>query len=108
VVGALDHPATPDPTWSALDPDPATSSAPYRLYNIGNNQPVELLDLIAVIERTLGKEARKIMLPMQPGDVEATYADIDALERDMSFRPETPIEEGISRFVAWFRQFHRI
>jgi UDP-glucuronate 4-epimerase len=105
VVLALDH--LPQPASANSAPlDPAHSSAPYRLYNIGNTQPVELTDMIAHLERALGITAEKIMLPMQPGDVETTYADIDDLERELGARPSTPIAEGIDRFVAWYRSFY--
>lgn len=100
--------ATPDPTWRSDDPNPATSSAPYRLFNIGNNQPVELGRFIEVIEQAVGKRAEKNYLPMQPGDVPATYADIDALSRAVGYRPSTPIEVGIERFVTWYRDYYRL
>jgi UDP-glucuronate 4-epimerase len=106
VLRALDLPATPDPGWSGDRPNPATSSAPYRLYNIGNNQPVELMDLIACLERSLGRTAIKRFLPLQPGDIPRTSADIDSLVRDIGFRPSTPIEVGIERFVAWYRDYY--
>ena len=93
----------PDPDWNGMQPDPGTSRAPYRLYNIGNNQPVELLHLIATLERALGITALKELLPMQPGDVPATYADIDDLTRATGFAPATPIEVGVERFVRWYR-----
>jgi UDP-glucuronate 4-epimerase len=108
VVRTLDRVAAPNPEWSGATPDPATSSAPYRLYNIGNNQPVELMYFIECIEKAVGKKAIKNMLPMQPGDVEKTYADVEALAADTGFRPKTPIEEGIRRFVAWYRQYYGI
>lgn len=107
IVAALDRPATPDPDWSGDHPDPATSSAPYRLYNIGNNSPVELMDLIAILERTLGKTAIKRFLPMQPGDVLSTYANIDRLVSDVGYRPSTPIDVGIEKFVAWYRGYYK-
>jgi UDP-glucuronate 4-epimerase len=100
--------AQPNASWSGGEPDPGTSRAPYRIYNIGNNQPVELMDVIATLERELGQTAVKNMLPMQPGDVPATYADIDDLARDVGFRPATPIAEGLRRFVAWYRQFYGV
>jgi len=106
IVRTLDHTASPDPAWSGDRPDPATSRAPYRLYNIGNNQPVELMALISTLETALGKTAVKNMLPMQPGDVPATYADVDDLSRDVGFKPATPIEIGVKNFVAWYRQFY--
>lgn len=108
VVRTADHVATPNASWSGDAPDPGTSAAPYRLYNIGNNQPVELLRLIELIEEHLQRKATKNMLPMQAGDVPATYADIDALHDAVGFQPSTPIEEGIARFVAWYRDYHGI
>ncbi|NGO54993.1 NAD-dependent epimerase [Allomesorhizobium camelthorni] len=107
VVRTLDKVATPSPAWNPMQPDPAVSSAPYRLYNIGNNQPVRLLDFIGAIEKALGRKAVMNMLPMQPGDVESTYADIDALDEAVGFRPRTPIEEGIARFIEWYRDYYR-
>lgn len=108
VVRALDRVAKPNTGWTGDEPDPGTSSAPYRVYNIGNNQPVELLDFIAVIERCLGKTAQKNLLPLQPGDVPETFADIEDLVRDVGFRPATPIDVGVGRFVAWYRDFYRV
>lgn len=108
VVRTLDQPATPDPHWDGADPDPASSAAPYRLYNIGNSEPVKLLDFISVFERKLGKSARLRMLPMQPGDVYATYADIGALEQATGFRPVTGIEEGVGRFVDWYLEHYGV
>ena len=108
VVRACDRVATPNPDWDGRSPDPGTSRAPYRLYNIGNNQPVELLTLIQTLEAALGKKAEKRMLPMQPGDVPETYADVDDLMRDVGFRPATPITTGIARFVEWYRAYYRI
>lgn len=105
VVRTLDHTAAPNPQWNGNHPDPGTSTAPYRLYNIGNNNPVELLHLIEVLENALGRKADKNYLPMQPGDVPATYADVDDLSRDVGFRPATSIEEGVARFVAWYRDY---
>jgi UDP-glucuronate 4-epimerase len=106
VIRTLDYPATPNPSWSGDKPDPGTSAAPARIYNIGNHQPVELLRFIEVLENTLGKKAVKKLLPIQPGDVSATYADIEDLTRDVGFVPATPIEEGIARFVKWYREFY--
>jgi UDP-glucuronate 4-epimerase len=97
---------TPDPQWNGLSPDPATSFAPYRLYNIGNNSPVELLRFIEVIEEKLGKKAIKNFLPMQDGDVAETYADITALEQEIGFKPNTSIEEGIGKFVNWYKEYY--
>ncbi|WP_342362750.1 NAD-dependent epimerase [Terrarubrum flagellatum] len=108
VARVIDHTAAPDPDWNSDDPDPATSSAPWRLYNIGNSQPVELLDFIACIERAVGKKAVMVMKPKQPGDVDRTSADVSALEKAVGFKPDTPIEEGVSRTVGWYRQFYRV
>ena len=102
VVRAADRVATANPEWNSDDPDPGTSKAPYRLYNIGNNQPVELMRYIDCIERSLGRKAQKNMLPLQPGDVPDTFADIDDLERDVGYRPATPVEVGVERFVRWY------
>ena len=107
VVRAAAHVATPDPGWNGADPDPATSSAPYRLYNIGNNRPVELLRYIELIEQTLGRKAEKNLLPMQIGDVPDTCADIDALVADVGYRPATPVEVGVPRFVEWYLDYYR-
>ena len=92
----------------ASDADDSSTAAPYRVYNIGNNQPVELMHLIETLESALGRKAEKNMLPMQPGDVPATYANIDALQRDVGFRPSTPIEEGVKKFVAWYKSYHQL
>ena len=108
VLRALDRTAAPKPDWSGERPDPATSLAPYRLYNIGNNQPVELVYLIETLEKVLGKKAQKNLLPMQPGDVLATFADVDALTRDTGFKPATPIETGVVKFVEWYRDFYKV
>jgi hypothetical protein len=106
VVRILDRVAAPNPDWSGDDPDPASSTAPYRLYNIGNNQPVDLMDFIKCIEMALGKVAQKNMLPLQPGDVQATYADVDALVAEINFKPQTPIEVGIRRFIDWYKVYY--
>jgi UDP-glucuronate 4-epimerase len=98
----------PNRSWDAANPDPGTSTAPYRLYNIGNHNPVELLDFIAAIEKATGRVARKNFLPMQPGDVLATYADVDDLARDVGFAPHTPLEEGVAKFVEWYRAYYRV
>ncbi|MGH7592800.1 MAG: NAD-dependent epimerase [Gemmatimonadales bacterium] len=108
VVRISDRPAAADPGWSGDAPDPATSSAPYRVYNIGNNKPAELLDFIGALEGALGKTAEKNFLPMQPGDVPATSADIDDLVRDCGFHPGTPIESGVAKFVEWYREYHGV
>ncbi len=106
VVRTADKIAEPAGEWDPKAPDPATSSAPYRIYNIGNNQPVRLLDFIAAIEKALGKKAIMNLLPMQSGDVESTYADIDALQQVVGFTPSTSIEDGIGKFVAWYREYY--
>ena len=106
IVCANDHIALPNPNWSGHSPDPGTSNAPYRIYNIGNHQPIELMYLIEVIEKALGKKAGMNMLPLQPGDVPTTYADIDDLSNDVGFIPKTPIEEGVERFIDWYRNYY--
>ena len=108
VLRTTDKVAEPNSDWSGDTPDPASSKAPYRLYNIGNNQPVELMYFIECIEKALGKKAEMNFLPLQPGDVERTYADIEALSDAVGFRPETPIELGIERFVEWYKEYHGI
>jgi UDP-glucuronate 4-epimerase len=108
IMRVLDHPAQPNSEWRGDAPDPASSTAPYRLYNIGNRQPVELLYLIELLENALQRKAKKNLLPMQPGDVIDTVADVAALERDFGFAPATPIEQGIARFVAWYREYHSV
>jgi UDP-glucuronate 4-epimerase len=108
VVRVMRRVPQPDPSWSGDQPDPGTSCAPYRLYNIGNNEPVELTRFIEIIESALGKTARKEMLDMQPGDVPATYADIDDLFKDVGFKPRTRLETGIRRFVEWYREYYTL
>ncbi|WP_200763540.1 NAD-dependent epimerase [Nitrosophilus alvini] len=108
VVRVIDNPAKPNPEWSGKKPNPASSKAPYRVYNIGNGAPVELMDFIKAIEKALGKEAKKNMLPIQPGDVPATWADTSALERDLGYKPGTPIEYGVEQFVKWYREFYGV
>lgn len=103
-----DKPAAPDPRWNAMRPDPSTSYAPYRIYNIGNHSPEPLERVIALIEEAIGRKAVRELLPMQPGDVKATFADVDDLARDVGFAPSTPIETGIARFVAWYKEYHRV
>lgn len=107
VMRTLDHNAMPNPDWSGAKPDPGTSKAPWRIYNIGNQQPVELLTYIETLERFLGKSAEKILLPLQPGDVPDTFADVEALVLDVGYKPETSIEQGIERFVAWYLDYYR-
>lgn len=108
VLRVTDRTATPEPTWSSEQPDPATSSAPFRLYNIGNHQPVELMYLIELIERGLGRQAKKNLLPLAPGDVLETYADVTELATDVDFRPNTPIETGIARYLEWYRKYYGV
>jgi UDP-glucuronate 4-epimerase len=107
VIRTLDHPAQPDPSYDAERPNPGTSSAPYRVYNIGNDQPVQLLRFIELLEQHLGRTAEKNLLPMQPGDVPDTWADVSALRRDVGYAPSTSIEDGVARFVKWYREYHQ-
>ena len=106
VMRVTDQPARPNPEWSGDNPDPGTSAAPYRVYNIGNNNPVELMHLIETLEKALGKTAEKNFMPIQPGDVPATWADVDALSNDVGFRPATSIEDGVGRFVEWYKGYY--
>jgi UDP-glucuronate 4-epimerase len=106
VVRVLGRLPQANPNWSGAAPDPGTSSAPYKIYNIGNNNPVELIEFIEVIESALGKRAQKEFMDLQPGDVVATYADVDDLMQDVGFKPKTPIEVGVGRFVQWFKDFY--
>jgi len=108
VLRVLDRPATADPAWSAQTPDPASSTAPYRLFNIGNHQPVSLLTFIEILEGLLGREANKVFAPMQSGDVEATYADIDALSAWAGYVPSTGLETGLAHFVDWYRDYYAV
>jgi len=107
VVRTCDQVASVNPDWNGAVPDPGTSSAPYRIYNIGNNQPAELMHIIDCLEKTIGKTVEKRSLPMQAGDVPATFADVDDLTVAVGFKPATPIEVGIERFVAWYREYYR-
>jgi UDP-glucuronate 4-epimerase len=108
VLRVTDRVAQPNPAWSSSKPDPGTSKAPYRIYNIGNNNPVELMHLIGCLEKCIGISAKKNFLPIQAGDVPSTYADVEDLLQDCGFKPETPIEKGIERFVAWYKGFHKV
>jgi UDP-glucuronate 4-epimerase len=108
VVRLLDRPPLGNPNWNGDKPDPATSAAPWKIYNIGNNNPEELLHVVSLLEKEFGRTATKEMLPMQPGDVPATYADIEDLARDIGFRPSTTIEDGIKRFAKWYRDYHKL
>ena len=106
IVRLIDRPPQGRPDWDGTKPDPATSAAPWKIYNIGNSHPEDLIYVISLLEKEFGRTAIKEMLPMQPGDVEATYADVADLERDIGFRPATTIEDGIARFAMWYREFH--
>jgi UDP-glucuronate 4-epimerase len=108
VLRVANQPAEPDPTWTGDAPDPSTSNAPWRVYNIGNNEPVALMDFIAAIEDALGKKANMLMRPLQPGDVPETYADIDAISRATGFKPHTSMREGVGRFVEWYKDFYQV
>ena len=108
VIRTLDRVAAPDLTFDPLTPNTGTSAAPYRVYNIGNHRPVELSDYIEIIEKCLGRKAEKILKPLQPGDVPDTYADVEELMHDTGYSPETPVEVGIERFVAWYRDYYRV
>lgn len=108
IIRVHDHPAADNPNWSGDSPDPATSSAPWRVYNIGNSNPVELLRYIEVLEQCLGKKAQKNLLPMQPGDVPDTFADVGALKQDVGYCPSTPVEVGVKRFVDWYLQYYKV
>src|SRR5680860_1668441 len=108
VVRTLDQIAQPNPQWSGAQPDPSTSRGPYRIYNIGSNNPVELARFIETIEQCTGKKAEKNLLPMQPGDVVATYANVDGLISDVGYKPETQLEQGIEQFVHWYRDFYKV
>ena len=106
VIRVLDRPAPPDPAWDSKHPDPASSSAPWRVYNIGNNQPVVLLDYIAALEQAIGKKADMELLPPQPGDLHDTFADVSELTQEFDYKPATPVAEGVKRFVEWYRGFY--
>jgi UDP-glucuronate 4-epimerase len=106
VIRALDHVPGPDPDYDPMATTPGSSSAPYRLYNIGNHQPTELLRYIEVLEDCLGRKAERRLLPLQPGDVPDTFADVESLRRDVGYAPSTPIEVGVARFVDWYRTFY--
>ncbi len=106
VIRTLDHTAQPNQEWSGDSPDPASSRAPYRLYNIGNNQPIELMHYIEVLENCLGRKAQMNLLPLQPGDVPDTYADVSDLVKDVDYKPSTSVEDGIARFVEWYKKYY--
>ncbi len=108
VIRTLDHTAEANPQWDGKNPAPGTSKAPWRVYNIGNASPVDLMDYIAAIENALGMKAEMNMLPLQAGDVPATLADVEDLVRDVGYRPDTSVQEGVSRFVKWYREYYEI
>ena len=108
ITRVMENPATANPRWNSQSPDPATSNVSHRVYNIGRGKPVKLMDFIAALEQTLGTTAEKELMPMQPGDVPATWADTTALEQDVGYTPATPVETGIRRFVAWYRDYYRV
>jgi len=108
VIRVLDHPATPNPSWSGAQPDPGTSTSPWRVYNIGNNKPIELMDYIAAVEKALGMKAEMELLPLQPGDVPDTFADVADLVERFGYKPDTPVEQGVANFVAWYRNYFKI
>jgi UDP-glucuronate 4-epimerase len=108
IVRLIPNIPQPNPSWNGDKPDPGTSLAPYKIYNIGNNSPVELSEFISTLERKLGKEAVKEYLPLQPGDVLKTYADVDDLMRDVGFKPSTPIDKGIEKFVHWYKSYYGV
>ena len=107
IISTLDAPATNNLEWDSDQPDPGTSNAPWRIYNIGNNQPIELMDYIAALEKALGKKAKKEFLPLQAGDVPATYANVDDLVEQFHYKPATSVEDGITRFVSWYRDYFK-
>ncbi len=106
ILGVIENPPAGNPAWDGAAPDPSSSSAPYRIYNIGNNKPIKLLDFIETIEKVLGKKAQKEMMPMQPGDVETTYADVSGLIQDFNYQPKTSLEAGITAFVDWYMSYY--
>jgi UDP-glucuronate 4-epimerase len=108
VTRLIDRAPAPNPNWSGETPDPGSSNAPWRIYNIGNNNPVELMDVVQLLEKSIGKKAKRQLLPMQPGDVPATYADVADLMREVDFKPATPIAVGVSRFIEWYRHYHHL
>ena len=108
VTRIIDNPAQPNPEWSGKQPEPSSSSSPYKIYNIGNNDPVKLMDFIEAIENALGKKIQKNMMPLQAGDVPETYANVDDLVRDLDYKPSTSVQKGIDNFVAWYREFFKV
>ena len=108
IVRVMNRPPQPNPEWSGDRPDPGSSAAPWKIYNIGNNNPEDLMHVVSLLEKEFGRSAAKEMLPMQPGDVPATYADVEDLARDIGFRPATAIEDGVARFAKWYREYNKI
>ncbi|HDZ09839.1 NAD-dependent epimerase [Pseudohongiella sp.] len=108
LVRVIDNPASANSNWDSAQPDPGSSSAPFKIYNIGNNNPVKLMDFIEAIETAIGKPIEKIMMPLQAGDVPATFANVDDLVEDMDYKPATPVQQGIDNFVTWYREFFKI
>jgi len=108
IVRVIDRPASSNPLWNSNNPDPATSSAPYRIYNLGNNNPVELIDYIEALENSLGIKAVKEFLPIQPGDVQDTYADVDDFEEDFGYKPIINVKQGVNNFAKWYKGFHNV
>ena len=108
IIRILDRPASPNSDWDSNNPDPATSSAPYRVYNIGNNNPVELMDYIEALETSLGKKAEKELLPLQPGDVPDTYADVDDLEKQFGYKPSMSVKQGVENFAKWYMEYNKL
>ena len=104
----LDRPASPNENWDSNNPDPGTSSAPYRVYNISNNNPVELMDYIEALEISLGKKAEKELLPLQPGDVPDTYADVDDLVEEFDYKPSMSIKQGVENFAVWYKEYNNV
>ncbi|MEM7020557.1 MAG: NAD-dependent epimerase/dehydratase family protein, partial [Pseudomonadota bacterium] len=108
VIRVIDNPPQGDPDWSGDNPDPFTSASPYRVFNIGNSSPIQLMEYVEAIEDALGKKAVKNMMPMQPGDVPATHADVSELEKAVGFKPATPVREGVARFIKWYREYYGV
>lgn len=108
LVRVIDNPYKGNPEWTGQNPDPGSANLPYKIYNIGNSAPVKLMDFIVAIEKKLGKEAKKNFMPMQPGDVPATWANVDDLIENLAFQPETSIEEGVGKFIDWYREFYQV
>ena len=108
IIKCIDNPAKPNPNWDAKHPDPATSKAPFKVYNIGNNSPVELMDYIKAVEIKIGREIKKNFLPLQAGDVPATFADVSDLVADFDYKPNTKVNDGVAKFVEWYCEFYGV